>query len=268
MVQSKQSIFITYINLLCLIIFILSVTVICVSAIMLELYAMFYLKNWNEMFRIAPCLALGLGIFCVIIAIYGFATITYEHRALLLILEFLLMIAFVIQIVAIFIFLEVKALIDQRLEDNVLNKFEASLFDEYRSNDYMTTSWDTIQETYKCCGASGSGEGYRNWFQNKVVGSTHVPDSCCVIKTPNCGMHIGMKKDVKGIIFTSSCNQMLQTDMENDVIPMIYVYCAVGVILLLIEIILIFLVAALIFQITRRRRKQQKLFDNRFETQV
>ena len=81
-------------------------------------------------------------------------------------------------------------------------------------------------------------------------------------------MHIGMKKDVKGIIFTSSCNQMLQTDMENDVIPMIYVYCAVGVILLLIEIVLIFLVAALIFQITRRRRKQQKLFDNRFETQV
>ena len=235
---------------------------------MLELYAMFYLKNWNEMFRIAPCLALGLGIFCVIIAIYGFATVTYEHRALLVILELLLVIAFVIQIVAIFIFLEVKALIDQRLEDNVLNKFEASLFDEYRSNDYMTTSWDTIQETYKCCGASGSGEGYRNWFQNKVVGSTHVPDSCCVIKTPNCGMHIGMKKDVKGIIFTNSCNQMVQSDMENDVIPMIYVYCAVGVILLLIEIVLIFLVAALIFQITRRRRKQQKLFDSRFEAQV
>ena len=81
------------------------------------------------MFRIAPCLALGLGIFCVIIAIYGFATVTYEHRALLLILEVLLIIAFVIQIVAIFIFLEVKALIDQRLEDNVLNEFEISLFE-------------------------------------------------------------------------------------------------------------------------------------------
>ena len=235
---------------------------------MLELYAMFYLENWNEMFRVAPCLALALGIFCVLIAIYGFATVTYEHRVLLLILEVLLVIAFVIQIVAIFIFLEVKALIDQRLEDNILNKFETSLFDEYGPNDYMTKSWDIIQETYKCCGASGSGDGYRNWYRNENVGLTHVPDSCCVKKTHNCGMNIGMKEDVKGIIFTSSCNQMLQNDMENDVIPMIYVYCAVGVIMLLIEIILIFLLIALIFQITRRRRKQQKLFDNTFEAQV
>ena len=229
---------------------------------------MYYLKNWDEIFGVAPCLALGLGIFCVIISIYGFAIVSCENRILLLIFEVLLVIAFMTQIVAIFLFLEVKEHIDQRLENNMMNEFEKSLYNEYGSNKFTTKSWDIIQETYKCCGASGSGDGYRNWYQNNIVGSGNVPDSCCVMKHSGCGMHIGQKDDVKGIIFTSSCNQMVQSDMENDVIPMIYASCAVGVILLLNEILVFFLVIAVIVLITWRRRKQRKQLQNRFLTQV
>ena len=265
---SKPSLVIWYISLLCIIIFILSTIAICISAILLEFHAMFYLKYWSETFRIAPCLALALGIFCVIVTIFGFCTSGYEYRGLLVLFAILLIFAFILQIVAIFVFLEVKSFIDQRLEDNNLNDFEKSLFDLYGMNDYATTSWDVIQEKYKCCGASGPGAAYRNWYQNQEVGDLNVPDSCCVTKTPNCGMHIGHKEEVKGLIFTSSCDQMLQSDMENEVVPMIYVYCAMGVLLLLTEIILIFLIIFLIFQITKRKSKQRKLLDQTFSTQV
>ena len=267
MVQSKPSGFIPYINTLCFLIFILSIIVICISGIFLEIYSMFYLKDWDDAFRIAPSFALGLGIFCVIVTTFGFYTAGYENRVLLVILGILLLIAFVSQIAAIFVFLKVKAFIDQRLEDNALNRFEASLYNTYGSNDYVTKSWDIIQETYRCCGLSGSGEAYRNWFRGKI-GFSNVPDSCCVVKTSSCGMHIGDRKDVKGLIFTSSCNQMIQSEMENEVVPMIYVYCAVGVLLLLSEITLIFLFIVLIVQITRRISKQHELFNKGLSNQV
>ena len=206
---------------------------------------------------------------------YGFATTGYENRGLLIIFAILLAIAFIIQIACIIVFLEVRSQIDQECcPEKLRNSLE-----EYNSHTYVTKSLDQIQENYKCCGFRVGGNAYRHWegySTHTGIEKGDVPDSCCSVTFKDCGKikYLDEDRDPRRIslarnrIFTESCRDMLQNDMKNEVLPMIYAYFGIGIILSIIELITIFLVLALVLQISTRLRKEKLKLNARSSQQV
>ena len=239
------------------------------------MYSMYYLKYWDSAFAVAPILALILGIICVMISVYGFATTGYENRGLLIIFAILLSIAFIIQVACLFVFLQVRSQIDQECCPLELR----NSLKEYNANTYITNSLDEIQQNYKCCGFRVGEGAYRDWEAYSTqtgLAQGDVPDSCCSVSFEDCGKIRHLDEDrnpqlihlARNRIFTASCRDMLQNDMENDVLPMIYAYCGIGVILSIIELITIFLVCALVLQISTRLRKEDLKLNSKWSDQV
>jgi hypothetical protein len=173
------------------------------------------------------------------------------------------------------VFLEVRSQIDQECCPKKLT----NSLEEYSSDKYVTNSLDQIQQNYKCCGFSVGDFGYRDWGKYSMdtnLDDGDVPDSCCSVRFKGCGEIKHLDEDrnpqlinlVRSKIFTKSCRDMLQNDMKEEVLPMIYAYFGIGIILSIIELVTIFLAFALVLQISTRLRKENLRLNSRSPHQV
>ena len=115
-----------------------------------------------------------------------------------------------------------------------------------------------------CCGATGGYKGFRNWDGRYDNSERSVPDSCCRNIKKDCGKDILDQddEDIRQEIYTDGCVEILKEKMKDEVVPMMWVYAGIGVILAIIEIISVVLAAAYVAQINRRSSKFNASFGN------
>ena len=211
-----------------------------------------HLGFWHESFVTAPYFLLALGIYSLIISIYGFWFCYGENRGFLMLFAIFLIIAIVGQMASIIIFGRVDSEIDKgcctgRETANYLTK-------KYSDNGHYKHSMDTIQHHLKCCGV----HSYRDWN----IASTQVPDSCCKLNSPQCAYDLydgnNHMELLEERIYVSGCLNEIRTLMEIQLAPLISVYSGIGVLIAVIQLITILLIILLIFLIFRKRQKAHK----------
>ena len=134
-------------------------------------------------------------------------------------------------------------------------------FFQYKDDSSVQARWDDLQIDMHCCGATNGYNGYNDWNNRGLDNS--VPKSCC--RTTNCNVDNILTKDdedIRQTIYTDGCLDILKDKLENEVVPMMWVYAGIGVILAIIEIISVVLAAAYVAQINRRSSQFNASFGN------
>ena len=207
---------------------------------------------------IAPYLMLALGIYKFLISLYGFGITGLENRPLLILFALFLSVAFIGQVASVFLFWEVRTTVTL---DAFPPKAASDELENYNKIGYESTTnaWDHLQRHLHCCGASKQSlTGYKDYqlteYGRNVTG---VPDSCCRSVSDRCGHGISEQGNtaIYQAIYTDGCLTVLIDWLQEDVTPMIGVYSGVGIAIALVELIAVVLVAAYVAQITRRRQR-------------
>ena len=248
----RRSYYLELLTVLNIIVFVLAAITICLSAILLGIYAFMSFDQWDSAFEIAPYMVIGLGIYDCIISSYACFIIYSQNRCLLLFFAFLTSVALIIQAVTFSFYAQIQTKILQGC-------CPPSLTDQIQNLGGTNNAWDNIQQTYKCCGSSGY-DGYREWFQS----SRSVPDSCCHNYFDGCAS--GIKKEILvnpsqretagKIIYTHGCQEIIQNDMEGEINNIIQANKIFGMVLGAIEVLIIAFLFAHVAQLTRKRRKE------------
>ena len=264
MMQRSATRYEKYITLASVFLIITSTIVIFTSVVLIKWYFMPNLNFWDPMFVVAPYLMLALGIYKFLISLYGFAITRSENRGLLIFFAVLLGIAFVTQVCSIFVFWQVKTAVEIGSVDNSGVHKELNMYGQ-NGSESVTDTWDHMQQHLHCCGANNFGQGYSDW-RNTAYGKTdnRVPDSCCQRKTDGCGKNIlgqQSQETIRETIFVDGCLVILKQWMKEDVTPMIKVYSGVGIAIALVELIALVLVAAYVAQISRRRQREEMMWN-------
>jgi CD151 antigen len=79
---------------------------------------------------------------------------------------------------------------ETQIEDELNLTLNQTFLDNYGVDDRMTREIDEMQQRYICCSAFRF-EDWRNsaWYRlNETVDGRLVPDSCCISRTPLCGL--------------------------------------------------------------------------------
>ena len=220
------------------------------------------LAFWDQKFLVAPYFMLALGIYKFIVSIYGFGITGSKNRGLLIIFAIFLGVAFMGQIVSIFLFWEVNTLVRLKNVGAVSANKELRHYGQ-NGHERITKSWDHMQSHLHCCGAHGANIGYKD-YKNTPIGQkdNSVPSSCCRNRpqNSNCGIGILNKHEdnARQDIYTDGCLVILLQWMDKDVHPMIGVYSGVGVAIALVELIALVLVCAYVAQINRKRQREER----------
>ena len=252
-----------YIILASVFLIIASTIVIFTSTVLIKWYFMPNLSFWDQKFLIAPYLMLAVGIYKLIISLYGFGITATENRRLLILFAVLLAIAFVGQIASIFMFWQIKTLVELK---NVGSTQAAEELINYGKDGYeiTTNAWDHMQSHLHCCGAHGANIGYQDW-KNTPLGQDDdsVPDSCCRAQAEQCGKGMLRQPDdvARKSVYVDGCLLILIQWMETDVAPMIGVYSGVGIAIALVELIAVVLVCAYVAQINRRQQREENVWN-------
>ena len=85
----RRSYYLELLTVLNIIVFVLAAITICLSAILLGIYAFMSFEQWDSAFKIAPYIVIALGIFDCIISTYACFIIYSGNRCLLLFFAFL-----------------------------------------------------------------------------------------------------------------------------------------------------------------------------------
>ena len=144
-IQHRANRYETYIRLASVFLVVISTITVFSSVVLIKWYFMPNLAFWDQTFVTAPYLMLALGIYTFIISIGSFAIAGLENRGLLIFFAALLGIAFICQIASIFLFWEVRTLIQNR---NVGPSAVNEELGHYGQPGYESTTnaWDHMQE--------------------------------------------------------------------------------------------------------------------------
>lgn len=170
----------------------------------------------------------------------------------------LLAIIFLAQLGSVFTALEVRRYVttgfqqSENSEGVTANNALREELKKYGQDDAITAKWDDLQKDQHCCGGL---EGYNEFIH---LEENSVPDSCCIESEEGCGKNQRAKNkgDLVDEIFVIGCMKVLEPKLENEVVKMMIVYAAVGVLLALVELISVVLSCAFVAQISRRLRKE------------
>ena len=175
----------------------------------------------------------------------------------------LLSLAFIGQLGSIFTAIEVRTKIN-------LGDYTATNVNEvlrkYGEDDTITAEWDSMQRELRCCGGFGSLDGHTSYTNTPIGGNNSVPDSCCrKYDEEGCGKGLlgssYNSEQVRNKIYVTGCLTALEYSLENDVVMMMAIYAGVGVLIALIELIAVVLTCAYIAQITRRRTREEIMWN-------
>ena len=221
------------------------------------------LKFWDEQFYNAPYFLLALGVFKILLALYGWAIHNFKNRCLLATFSVMLVAAFIMQLVSIGFFWNVRTTI---LLGEVSGAKVTKMLNTYGSDPQVTNSIDYMQQHLSCCGGNEWHTGYNDYKYTSFGKSNNgVPDSCCIDESFGCGRGIYRKsaRSTARKIYVNGCVGILRKWMETDILPMILAYTFVGIGIALCDLLSAVLVCAYIAQISRRHLK---LEDKNFVT--
>jgi len=261
MMQRKATRYQKYLNLASVILIIVSTIVVFTAVCLLKFYYLKTLRFWSNFYYITPILMICIGVYKFIIAIYGFAISNTENRGLLATFAILLCVAFLGQLASIYTAVEVRTAI-------VLSDFGGTdvveSLRQYGEDSTITQEWDELQREQRCCGGMNPLTGYEDYRNTPIGQNFSVPDSCCFNPITGCGTNIfkSAKDSIRNTIWTTGCLTALKYRLDNDVVVMMSVYAGVGVLIALIELIAVVLTSAYIAQISRRRQREEMMWNS------
>lgn len=252
-----------YLTMASVILIITSTIVIFSSVVLMKFYHLTSLHFWHTYFYITPMLMVALGIYKFVVSIYGFAITGTENRCVLALFAILLSLAFIGQLGSIFTAIEVRTKIN--LGDYTATNVN-DVLRKYGEDDTITAEWDSMQRELRCCGGFGSLDGHTSYTNTPIGGNNSVPDSCCrKYDEEGCGKGLlgasYNSEQVRNKIYVTGCLTALEYSLENDVVMMMAIYAGVGVLIALIELIAVVLTCAYIAQITRRRTREEIMWN-------
>jgi len=123
-----------------------------------------------------------------------------------------------------------------------------SLAQSYGRDPQATQLWDTLQRTFRCCGAETSYElGYLVWHKNPGLAKDQaVPDTCCLdlVTTPGCGHGIFVdqnsgRKMVETVrqIHVHGCVRAVEAALKGHVSPILLTFAICGSVLGFLELL-------------------------------
>ena len=163
--------------------------------------------------------------------------------------------------------------------DQIKNNIQATAQRYDVSNMYRHESrkMDWLQQKFKCCGINSASDWrflftnrhgnsasninnvpirydqYQNFDHNFNTHGVNVPDSCCLIKTPNCGRQQSvMGRDPGSILNMQGCFKLYEYQFSNDIIFL----CTLS---LVFSIGLFFISVTLLFSFTLIRKNYEIL---------
>ena len=257
--KNKAAQFERYITLATWILILFSVVSTFYGFLLVHWYFMPNLYFWDTTFYIAPYTMLGMGLYTLLVAIFGMTMKSYDKRRWFVIYAFLLSIAFAGQLVSVYFIWQIRTLVSLGSVggSNVIDSLSL-----YHRDSSVASSWDKMQSRLMCCGGNNWHTGYTD-YRGTPYGQNgdSVPDSCCITPNENCGK--GVLKQASQVIqdkiFVHGCIEVITRWLENEVVGLIPIYAAVSLGVALIEIITVALASAYVAQITRRRHGDEIL---------
>ena len=256
-IQHRATRYRKYVILSSILLTLSSTAIIFYSLVLIKWYLMPNLRFWDEQFYNAPYFLLSLGIFKLIVAMYGLTINRYKNRCLLTLFSFLLVVAFIMQLVSIGFFWSVRTSI---ILGEISGAKIIDMLKGYEIDPYITESMDYMQQHLSCCGGSEWQTGYIDYkYTSFGKNNKGVPDSCCIDEHDGCGRDIYSKHErlIKNEIYTNGCVGILRKWVNTDILPMIWAYTFTGLGIALCDILSAVLVCAYIAQISRRYLKTE-----------
>ncbi|CAH1786401.1 unnamed protein product [Owenia fusiformis] len=139
----------------------------------------------NFSFLSATALCIAAGVIVLVIGFFGCCGAIMENQCMLLTYFLFVVVIFALEIVAgILAFIyrtEVERLIKDELREGIKQKYPPP---SSRDEEGLSAAWETMQQDFKCCGVTNHTDWYNSngWPEKKWV-----PDSCCIIRSTNCG---------------------------------------------------------------------------------
>jgi len=146
-------------------------------------------------------------------------------------------VVFLAQVASIFTAMELRGIITRRDYDYVDALASVS---NYKSDPSVRRRWDTLQTEFTCCGVHAFNEGYKTWRNVDVgIDGDSVPDSCCLQPEEGCGRGRFRESEVTVDLYihTHGCLAVLESKLQNGVVPVLLGYSGVGVLLALAEML-------------------------------
>jgi len=259
MMQRKSTKYQKFLNISNVFLLATATIIIFTAVILIKFYHTTKLDFWSTYFVIAPNLMIVLGVYTFLVCLFGFLISGSEQRVLLMIYSVLLAIAFLAQLASIFTAMEMR--------NNIVSKTLISAdvteeLNQYNENPSITAKWDDMQRDLHCCGAHQYTNGYKSYLGVPSLNREKaVPDSCCHEPTEGCGKDIFRNiNQAPQIIFVDGCLEILQTKLEDDVVPMCVTYACIGVLLAIVEIITVVLACAYVAQISRKLNREERMW--------
>uniref|UniRef100_A0ABK8G356 Tetraspanin n=1 Tax=Anopheles gambiae TaxID=7165 RepID=A0ABK8G356_ANOGA len=137
---------------------------------------------------------LTAGLFAVCGGILGCCGVWREHRGVLLLYTFVLLIVFLLEIIV----GSLAYLYETQIETELQHTLNATFMEHYGVSEQQTKAIDSMQQEFSCCGAVRF-EDWRHsvWLRSRrknLIKPTEgrlVPDSCCITVVSNCGLRDG-----------------------------------------------------------------------------
>ena len=215
--------------------------------------------DWDDNMVLGPYLMIALSIFQLFISINGFINSVKEKQCYLTSFAIFLSIAFIAQIGAIVICININVEIKN---DGYLYRVKSSAESEiqrYVNDTTVQKSWDNLQAKLDCCGVVGKQNGYKIWLSPSFDDMPGLPNSCCRDDSPDCGEYID-KKDISANnignkIYTEGCLNKLERKMNDIVRPLIMMCALIGGGNAMAELICIVLVSVYVIQMSQRGKR-------------
>ncbi|XP_040164117.1 CD151 antigen-like isoform X1 [Anopheles arabiensis] len=137
---------------------------------------------------------LTAGLFAVFGGILGCCGVWREHRGVLLLYTFVLLIVFLLEIIV----GSLAYIYETQIETELQHTLNATFMEHYAVSEQQTKAIDSMQQEFSCCGAVRF-EDWRHsvWLRSRrknLIKPTEgrlVPDSCCITVVSNCGLRDG-----------------------------------------------------------------------------
>ncbi|KXJ23195.1 tetraspanin-9 [Exaiptasia diaphana] len=176
----------------------------------------------------ASRLVIAIGIFIVIIALCGFLGAVMLNKCLLVFFFVILWLLLILEVTGAVL----GYVYAEKVKEEIMADMHDVVFNKYGQTDHegKTKAVDLLQEQEKCCGVAN----YTNWFRSKYSNKipTKVPDSCCKVKTVNCGNPLKQESDV----YPKGCFEKL-ADIVYDNLFIIGCVCIAMIIVQLLGMI-------------------------------
>ena len=180
-------------------------------------YRLHMLEVITVEFLIVPLVLVLGGVTMLLTSLFGFYVTMKENSCL--------MITYAIMLTLNFLFLMTGIVSSIRLLFDIqTGLLDADVIPEltlYETDPWVMYKWDTIQREFTCCGGYSYINGYMDW-KHTLLGGAHnsVPDSCCLIETPQCGANIFAITDLRVVIakiHTHGCLTIMLRRLDTHV---------------------------------------------------